>query len=723
MSGNSDWINFSRYQMPENAGDSDIYADSPILFLQAKQDGKRHERQLSPFLKAQTITDPVFGASLDWAYREYSIVHRLPVSAKEVGQDTQSNPERVPGVARESHAQLFNLRPRQPVDYKTRQDQIKKALSSGDGEHGAEQALCLFSLIVALEWAPSTTYLRQLEWAFRRASDFLYDVTDGRMAFGQVVFGGPEFMHCADIQIMASTRFSPRSWVNGLTDETKYLPIRIGRGQWHKNNHVTIPWDEPEGYRTIVHEWGHYALGLVDEYLETHFVSLPSEADLVNMSAQRLIRGMHTVIIPRISLTTESIMGTTEGTSELVAHTGGGVLARKEKEWQTIKEHYPFLNPPKRPLEGPGELPLPLPSYHRLVEPGDDELVLVDFPKGIALDHCWVYLLKGTPAAPKHIIAQGTLDARVPANGFQLLGAAAGDTVVFISKDNRGRPSVVYGIVQEGQRRGETRAVVKQWEAATPDFPMIDVQPGPVAPTDQQAEVSVRVSGFGEHPPEQVWLFPLGQMDTALKPLEAARPDWQSLPQELATLDGHVLATWEGGKQFVICTFSQGGGPETNSPHSPPTLTAGSSEGNIMVFFEDKDRRNDYATTRLVTTLVPGVIDKLENGAEARSYAFSLAGNEPLPLDLHPTLIIYYDQDAERAGGDLLIYRHVEGDQWRPMPTYLPEGSSFAAMPLNAETAARLISFDPDGNHVERYRLYWTPHNGASVPLSGSLGG
>ena len=142
-----------------------------------------------------------------------------------------------------------------------------------------------------------------------------------------------------------------------------------------------------------------------------------------------------------------------------------------------------------------------------------------------------------------------------------------------------------------------------------------------------------------------------------------------------------------------------------------------------MVFFDDKDRRNDYSTTRLVTTLVHGVVDKLANGAEARSYAFSLAGNEPLPLDLHPTLIIFYDQDAERAGGDLLIYRHTEDDGWQAMPTYLPQGSSFAAMPLNAETAPRLIAFDPMGNHIERYRLYWTPRNHAGGLLSGSVGG
>ncbi len=114
--------------------------------------------------------------------------------------------------------------------------------SASGREPVIQQHLYLFNIIVALEWQPGERYLRQLKAAFRRASDFLYDVTDGYMAFGQVLFGGPELMDCADIQIMASNRLLPRSWVSGLVNEKKYLPIRMGRAAWHKNNRVSIPW-------------------------------------------------------------------------------------------------------------------------------------------------------------------------------------------------------------------------------------------------------------------------------------------------------------------------------------------------------------------------------------------------------------------------------------------------------------------------------------------------
>ena len=120
--------------------------------------------------------------------------------------------------------------------------------------------LVLFNVIVALEWTPDRAYLDDLKRAFEQASDLLYDITDGYMAIGQVVVGGRELMDCADVQIFASNRFYPRTAVNGLTDLSKYQPIRLGRGLWDKQKRRTNAWSEadPElnklGPQTIVHE-------------------------------------------------------------------------------------------------------------------------------------------------------------------------------------------------------------------------------------------------------------------------------------------------------------------------------------------------------------------------------------------------------------------------------------------------------------------------------------
>jgi hypothetical protein len=138
-----------------------------------------------------------------------------------------------------------------------------------------------------------------------------------------------------------------------------------------------------------------------------------------------------------------------------------------------------------------------------------------------------------------------------------------------------------------------------------------------------------------------------------------------------------------------------------------------------MLFFEDKEHALDYSHVRVVTTLIHGVPHQLPNGAQARSYTFSLASNQALPVDLNPTLIMHYDRSALRAEGHLLIYRQDHGDgeapaansaTWSSLPTYLQPGSSFAAAALNEDSAGQLVDFRPTGPRVERYRLYWTPH-------------
>src|SRR5262249_48692008 len=248
------------------------------------------------------------------------------------------------------------------------------------------------------------------------------------MAFGQVVFGGPELMDAADIQIMASNRLHPRSWVSGLHVASKYMPILAGRGIWHRYNHVTIPWDEPEAYRTLIHEWGHYALDLRDEYLESRQIDhSPHSSDGALQSLM--------VVIPNKTLSSTSIMATLEGTSELVPKMSGTSAKRKSEEWTAIKNRYPWLNPSPSSLEGPGRLPLPLPRFHRLGALSEsmeaqlwsgatarqahtqrkEDLVLRRFPQDLRLDRCWVYILSGMTSGqphPNRIIAQGVVDAR-----------------------------------------------------------------------------------------------------------------------------------------------------------------------------------------------------------------------------------------------------------------------------------------------------------------------
>jgi hypothetical protein len=616
---------------------------------------------------------------------------------------------------------------------------------------GNDPHLYLFNVLVALEWEPHEADLRRLEWAFRRASDFLYDVTDGHMAFGQVVFGGPELMPYADIQIAASNRLRGRSWVGGIHDRDKNMPIRLGRGVWL--NGFTIPWDEPEGYRTIIHEWGHYALHLKDAYLATQEVIFAQDAQVAGVHPQLLVRREQsdpdtrrvTIVGPKVQLRGDSIMESLEGTSELALRTRRQGTADGSYEWDTIREKYPLIpkgkNGSRQLLEGPGPLPLPLPLLVRQSGLGSGrkafftasdhtELFEREAP-GVPYDRYWLYILKQPGTSDQQLLAQGTLDMRASYRPFQLLGAEAGDTFLAIIEDQEHRPKVFSGRIKQDNQHLE--ATLSK-PAQEPPMPVVDVlpllDPAEAAGGSIFLSINVRVridSTLQGLQPDDVWLFPLGGAPKQLKAANKTETLWESESCSLPGLDGHIMLRW--GETRMITTFSHGGNPPTHTPGAPLPITAGSSDGNVLLFFDDpvfedlespaaEEKMEFYSRIRMITTINNGVQawpPASEHGvARPWSYPFGIAANAPLPqAGLRATLDVRYRQPAEREllRGDVLICRlEVAGGtaQWVAKPTYTRPGSNSAALPLVPElhTADALFA-DPAG--VEYYQLFWIP--------------
>ncbi|HEU5101754.1 MAG TPA: hypothetical protein VFU22_22190 [Roseiflexaceae bacterium] len=659
-----------------------IPSDDPVVELVLDTGGApgskvdRQARKLRSMAAGAQPTDP-FGPALDWSYRCYK-------------------------VERPQNDGVFR-------DY-----------------------LYLFNVLVALEWQPDQAYLEQLKTAFRRASDFLFDVTDGWMAFGQVVFGGPELMESADIQITASTRILPRSWVGAMhphdeyKHDEKYTPIRLGRGLWNDNRRGIIPWDEPEAYRIIIHEWGHHALKLTDEYLETRQLLLPSQARQAGAADQSAPGS--TIVVLKVATTSDSIMATTEGTSELVT-----------TQWSKLRALYMRIPPDRTASQvrpGPGRLPMALPRFRgldgsynlinsaknastqRLPAWGNAGIAKqFNLPSDIALDRCWLYVLEhgaGGLTYPKRLIAQGTLEARTAAAPFALLGAAPGDTLALIV-EQRDRSSMVLSAAVPD--KGEL-----VWRVATPPIlPAIDVLPERVAPNEPRAQLRVRLTypsqPAAEQLPDQVGVFPLGQAPGyQAAPLQGPYTDgWISAPQDVPTLDGHVLLRWKDGS-LLVSSFSQGGdGPNSGFPYPANPMNAGSADGNALLLMY-KDNAEDRAPNdvKVVTALAHG-LDGAPAGGHERGYAFAIAANRPLPTEFHPTLILYYDQpdeqdgEAQQGDGDLVICRRTADGGWASLPTYLPPRFRFAVAPLDERAGESLIAASAAGPRVEYYKVCWVP--------------
>ncbi|MFP4436514.1 MAG: hypothetical protein ACLFVO_04645 [Chloroflexaceae bacterium] len=614
---------------------------------------------------------------------------------------------------------------------------------SGDAEVVSDH-IYLFHVIVALEWVPSAETLKVLKQAMRGVSDTLYDATNGYMALGQVTFMGPEIadggtLDRADIQVLASNRFHPRSMIDALNDPKKFFPIRIGRGVWHKNNRWLIKWDEPIAYRAIAHEWAHYALSLRDEYLdeERHVAQrLHRLLDADDLAAT------DTLVVPTLQLTIDTLMSTLDA-SELVPlqhrcfEHDHAIIERILNNFitrfptsgpESVRDK--LLRPDHGPYRFPGELPrfqfynAGPPTGNPPTPEASEEVTLNVDP--IELEHCWLYTLTWSAQGTlQRVIAQGTIDSRartaaeIPGMGQRLLGvrvnadAPTNSYLLAVGHDQQG-PKTLY--TQLEQKNAPVAGVRDAGSSSVQNPPVVVALP---ADGDQDwSRVQVRLRWCGGAQPEAGWLaLPGGTPYPVSFPDKLAQFGADTLSPALARLDGVVvLRGWARTPEDPpwVCEYSHGGNPPTSVRTPLAPISAGSADGNVMIFSRtDGPVQPDdpVFTTRIVTTRNYAGFATNQPG-EPRSYLFSLAANRVLDVNkLKPTVVFYYDAAAATPNYELVIYRYREADDtWEVVPTYLPPGAFFAAAPLNDRTAPSLVAATPmDGLRLEHYRLFAIP--------------
>lgn len=109
-----------------------------------------------------------------------------------------------------------------------------------------------FDLILSIRHDADDTRILQWERSFRRASEILFDATEGQMQFGKLFVGKNSVgSQEADMWLMNEEGTSSTQVVYSLGDS---------------GVHITLKSDEKNKPFVIIHEFGHYALGLFDEY-------------------------------------------------------------------------------------------------------------------------------------------------------------------------------------------------------------------------------------------------------------------------------------------------------------------------------------------------------------------------------------------------------------------------------------------------------------------------
>jgi hypothetical protein len=142
-----------------------------------------------------------------------------------------------------------------------------------------DNPLILFHLDISLEWDArgDERFLAQLRFNLQRASELLFDWTDGQVALGQVtIFHDAANWDDAHVRIYATNRLRPNANQGGVVTQALTDPLVTATTYTPGQVHMGVIWNRyGEAYgdlgedwpRAFAHELGHFLLFLDDNYL------------------------------------------------------------------------------------------------------------------------------------------------------------------------------------------------------------------------------------------------------------------------------------------------------------------------------------------------------------------------------------------------------------------------------------------------------------------------
>jgi hypothetical protein len=233
-----------------------------------------------------------------------------------------------------------------------------------------DHPLVLFHLDIALEWDASNdpTYLDQLNFNIQRTSQYLYDITNGQAALGDVViYQNADNWAYSHILVHATNSLRPYAAQGGIvitpTVDPDHSDIVYDIGQvamgstWNRYGNPGYDLDN-DWPVVLAHELGHYLFFQDEVYL--------------GMNQDDILIAVDTCI--------GSVMGdpyTDERNTEFIADDDNwnnncySTLANQtlwRDEWDTVETWYPWLHEPASLNPGPSLMPFDL-TYIHIEEP------------------------------------------------------------------------------------------------------------------------------------------------------------------------------------------------------------------------------------------------------------------------------------------------------------------------------------------------------------------
>jgi hypothetical protein len=549
----------------------------------------------------------------------------------------------------------------------------------------AVHSLVLFKLSISLEWdaRQDTRFMEELHYSIQRASELLYDWTNGQAAIGEVTLYHDRLLwYDADVRIYASNHRRPAGTLGGIIKDDVTDPLTSTLVYQPGMVHMGLVWNrygEPGGSmgedwpRALAHELGHYALFLDDDYLG---LDAAGRLILVNTCTGTAMADPYRDDYSEFKTPADWLPGCAD------------VLANKttgRPDWSTISTFYPALNGDSL-NPGPSSLPLAV-TYLQVVEPAEPPQALAD-PRFYLKDEGGASLAPGRETRAFLMRGDGAdtnarlVDLGRPAvDSILAPGAQPGDRLCVIELDARltGCKTILASDDQQ-----LTLAINSDWQP--------EVRVTPV--TSRTVEVNVENLGLGLSLSSR--LYPGSSSASEVLNLVEAGGVYSgtfNLPDP--AIDGYVRIWVDepDSQREVVVDFAMGGNParmrsgfarmrsgfaRMRSGFAPATST----DGHVILYSESLDFPEGEFYTFQAATLIPSP----PSWATVIGQAYWLTQSGGAPSLGGTSLDMGYMEQDIPAGEEtwIKIYRWDDlSGGWNPLDTTVDtlENTAFAVVP------------------------------------------
>jgi hypothetical protein len=546
-----------------------------------------------------------------------------------------------------------------------------------------DKPLMVHNLLVSAQWTLTSVERRIIASRLHRASDFLYDFTDGQFVFGDITFYQDyEQWNSVDLWLYANNNLRPKASAGGIVtanwqdpdhEKLVYYPGHIHMGSaWNRYNRppnetILIDGEEvdpatlvDDWSHTLAHEVGHYIFFLFDTYF--------------GFGPNQTIANVYSCTGSAMSWVYEAenwgfIYDPTHWNQDCKSTHAFSLVEREE--WATMTLHYPWLIRPTNFVVGPPAPPVELTNVNFVGVPSASNIptMTLQYDAGETAGR----RAKGYLLHNDRVIGLG--NAPLGATQFHLTGAQLGDQFCVYDIDNA-PPEPHTPRFQYGCETLETGDTVLDMERDTSWAPIVLLTP--VSETSVAISLTAPLGGA----PVAATLYPEHKTGSTSIDLSLSGPTYsgvfsltESTPSAFVKVYVDEASSEADPRREAMALYGVDGGTVPGPSRCNEKAPVYSSDGQSQAWPVEpiELQEGEWVSIQYMVAAYP-----TPPGTTQVSDAYRLISWPPSLADSFVVTVVFSGApglvqaaSAENAAEDLAVIYYWTGTNWTPAPTSL----------------------------------------------------